>query len=56
MAADLGLERGMEYVRSRMCLRVEYQTLQRLPESRHIFFTVRCVCAGRWHWFRVFGR
>ncbi len=41
MAAELGLEKAVEYVRNRLSLRVEYQTLQRLPESRHIFFTVR---------------
>jgi hypothetical protein len=41
MGEDVGAEAGIEYVQERLSLRVEYQTLQRLPESRHIFFTVR---------------
>ena len=37
------LERGVDYVRDKLQLRAEYQTLSRLPKTRQILFTVRVV-------------
>ena len=39
---DAMLERGVDYVRDKLQLRAEYQTLSRLPTTRQILFTV-CV-------------
>ena len=40
---DAMLERGVDYVRDKLQLRAEYQTLSRLPKTRQILFTVRVV-------------
>ena len=37
------LERGVDYVRDKLQLRAEYQTLSRLAKTRQILFTVRVV-------------
>lgn len=36
-------KRGVDYVRDKLQLRAEYQTLSRLPRTRQILFTVRVV-------------
>ena len=38
---DQLLERGQDYVREKLQLRTEYQTLSRLPKSNQVLFTVR---------------